>query len=560
MMDSEVLNLGRIRWQTLVHSARQFLRGSKFRITVIVGVAVMFWALMFGMFFRIFVFLNQFESIQPILVDYLFAFFFLALFVMMAISNGIICYTSLFRSEETSFLLALPVRLENVFAYKSAESIVFSSWGMITLVVPMVLAYGIVMSVPLYFYPVSFLTALVFILLPTELGALGALFVTLIVPRHKKTLLIVAGVITAVLGTLWMLPVIRGETGNIFTEAGIKSIMDRIAFCQHWALPSRWMSESMIALSRQNPGHAGFLILLLLSNTLFIGIVVHWLSRYLYSRAWAIDHGTSSSRSRRAFGMVDRITNAALFFMPRTLRQLILKDVKTFLRDPAQWSQCMLFFGLLALYILNIPRLGLDAIGPYWHNLVSMLNLSATCLTLSTFTSRFIYPQLSLEGRRMWIVGLMPMRRSTILWAKFLFAALGSLLISGTLIVLSDLMVGIDRFVMLVHCIVVVCVCSGLNGLAVGLGAIYPNLRTDNPSKIVSSFGGTFNLVCSIAFITACLAPVSIVLHFHAVKELQDAPFFAATAGAVGIVILVSAVATSVPMGFAARALRKMEF
>ena len=559
-MQSEVLNLGRIRWRTLVHSARQFFHGSKLRMTVIVGVGMMFWALMFAMFLRIFIFLNQFESIQPILVDYLFAFFFLALFVMMAISNGIICYTSLFRSEETSFLLALPVRLENVFAYKSAESIVFSSWGMITLVVPMVLAYGLVMSVPWYFYPVSFLTALVFILLPTELGAAGALLVTLAVPRHKKTLLAFGGATAIVAGLLWMLPVIRGETGNMFTEAGIKSIMDRIAFCQHWALPSRWMSESMIALSRRNPGHAFFLILVLLSNTLFVGIAVHRLGHYLYGRAWAIDHGTSSSRKRRAFGMVDRVTGGALFFMPRTLRQLILKDVKTFLRDPAQWSQCLLFFGLLALYILNIPRLGLDAIGPYWHNLVSMLNLSATCLTLSTFTSRFIYPQLSLEGRRMWIVGLMPMRRSTILWGKFLFAALGSLLISGTLIVLSDLMVGIDRFVMLVHCVVVVCVCSGLNGLAVGLGAIYPNLRTDNPSKIVSSFGGTFNLVCSIAFITACLAPVSVVLHLHAVNQLTDAPFLAATGVAVGVVVVVSAVATFVPMGFGARALRQMEF
>ncbi len=559
-MRSEVWNLGRVRWRSLVHAARQFVRGSKLRITVIVGVGVMFWALMFAMFLRIFIFLNQFESIQAILIDYLFAFFFLALFVMMAISNGIICYTSLFRSDETSFLLALPVRLENVFAYKSAESIVFSSWGMVTLVVPMILAYGLVMSVPWYFYPVSFLTAIVFVLLPTELGALGALLVTLIMPRHKKTLLAAGGVIAAIAGIIWMLPVIRGETGNIFTEAGIKSVMDRIAFCQHWALPSRWMSESMIALSRREPSHATFLIFMLLSNTLFIGIVVHRVGHYLYGQAWAIDHGTSSSRRRRAFGLVDRVTNVALFFMPRTLRQLILKDVKTFLRDPAQWSQCLLFFGLLALYTLNIPRLGLDAIGPYWHNLVSMLNLSATCLTLSTFTSRFIYPQLSLEGRRMWIVGLMPMRRSTILWGKFLFAALGSLLISGTLIVLSDLMVGIDRFVMLVHCVVVVCVCSGLNGLAVGLGAIYPNLRTDNPSKIVSSFGGTFNLVCSIAFITACLAPISIALHFHAVGDLTGSSFLAAVSVALGLVVTFTVVATFVPMGFGARALRKMEF
>lgn len=557
---SEALNLCRLKWRIFYHSAGDFLGGSKLRVVVIVGVAVLFWALMFGMFMRVFVFLNQFEAIQPILVDYLFAFFFLALFAMMTISNAVICYTSLFRSDESSFLLALPVRMENVFTYKSAESLVFSSWGMVTLVVPMILAYGLVMSVPWYFYPLSFVSALVFLLLPTELGALAALFVTLIVPRHKKLLLAVGGAAAGVAGVLWMLPFIGGSTGNIFTEAGIKSIMDRIAFCQHWALPSRWMSETMVSLSRGNVGHAFFLVLMLLSNTLFVGIVVHRLGHYLYGRAWAIDHGSATSRKRRAFGAIDWLTHTVLFFMPRTLRELILKDIKTFLRDPAQWSQCLLFFGLLGLYIVNIPRLGLDVIGPYWHSLVSLLNLSATCLTLSTFTSRFIYPQLSLEGRRMWIVGLMPMRRSTILWGKFLFAALGSLLISGTLIVLSDIMVGIDSLAMFIHIVVVVSVCCGLNGLAVGLGAIYPNLRTDNPSKIVSSFGGTFNLVCSIAFITASLAPVCIVLHLRAVEHLAGPSFLAATGIALGLVITAALVATLLPMTLGARALRRMEF
>jgi ABC-2 type transport system permease protein len=42
-----------------------------------------------------------------------------------------------------------------------------------------------------------------------------------------------------------------------------------------------------------------------------------------------------------------------------------------------------------------------------------------------------------------------------------------------------------------------------LNGLAVGLGALYPNFKEDNPSKIVSGFGGTFCLVLSFLYIVA---------------------------------------------------------
>ena len=34
-----------------------------------------------------------------------------------------------------------------------------------------------------------------------------------------------------------------------------------------------------------------------------------------------------------------------------------------------------------------------------------------TALILSTFTSRFIFPLLSLEGRNFWVLGLFPLRR-----------------------------------------------------------------------------------------------------------------------------------------------------
>ena len=40
-----------------------------------------------------------------------------------------------------------------------------------------------------------------------------------------------------------------------------------------------------------------------------------------------------------------------------------------------------------------------------------------------------------------------------------------------------------------------------LNGLAMGMGTLYPNFKEDNPSKIVSGFGGTFCLVLSFLYI-----------------------------------------------------------
>ena len=166
----------------------------------------------------------------------------------------------------------------------------------------------------------------------------------------------------------------------------------------------------------------------------------------------------------------------------RKLRFLIIKDLRLFRRDPVQWSQFLIFFGLLALYFLNTRRLTYDVNYAAWVNMISFLNLAVVGLILSTFTTRFIFPMISLEGRRFWILGRLPVGRDTILWSKFLFAALGSLMPCMTLIVLSDIMLGVSQLVIWVHMLACALLCSGLSGIAVGLGARMPNLREDSPA------------------------------------------------------------------------------
>src|SRR5206468_7913977 len=49
-----------------------------------------------------------------------------------------------------------------------------------------------------------------------------------------------------------------------------------------------------------------------------------------------------------------------------------------------------------------------------------------------------------------------------------------------------------------------------LNGLAIGLGALYPNFKEENPGKIVSGFGGTFCLVLSFLYIVASVTLLAV--------------------------------------------------
>jgi ABC-2 type transport system permease protein len=203
---------------------------------------------------------------------------------------------------------------------------------------------------------------------------------------------------------------------------------------------------------------------------------------------------------------------------PLPVRLLLVKDFRVFRRDPVQWSQFLIFFGLLALYFFNIDRFRYehsDLSYRIWVNTISFLNLAVVGLILSTFTTRFIYPMLSLEGNRFWILGLLPVSRDTIVWSKFVFAAVGSWVPCAVLVLLSDLMLKVGGMIVLVHQVTCLILCVGLAAIAVGLGAAMPNLRERSPSKIAAGFGGTLNLVLSASYIILIVLLTALPCHFY---------------------------------------------
>src|SRR5262249_34557905 len=155
-----------------------------------------------------------------------------------------------------------------------------------------------------------------------------------------------------------------------------------------------------------------------------------------------------------------------------------------------QWAQVLIFTGLLTVYFANIRNLFTHDIPLGYQNGISLLNLLATALLLCTYTGRFIFPMMSLEGRKFWILGLLPMERERLLWGKFAFAAAGGLVIAEFLVVLSDSMLGVPWLVLVLHVLTVAVLAVGLSGLSVGLSACLPNFRESDPSKIAVGFGG----------------------------------------------------------------------
>lgn len=468
------------------NTVRSLLAGSRLRLSMILFCSVVFWAGLFGLFLGGFEFIGLSDELFHAIFEYLFSMFFLSISIMLFFSTGIITYTGLFHSQEGAFLLSTPASTDRIFAYKFAEAVGISSWGFFLLGSPLMAAYGITVQAPAAFYAMFLIYLVMFVLIAGSLGAITAIVVANVFPKRQRIVLALAvistlAVIAGLAIRLWRTP------GDTLTSDWLGNMQNRLAFCQHPLWPSRWMSAGLLASARGEWSRSGYYLMVLSAHAGLGYLAAAAVVRDLYFRGYSRVQGSRSNRRRVGLYVLDDLFHRLCFFLPRPIRLLILKDLRTFRRDPAQWSQFLIFFGLLAFYFLNIPRVGYNVQSPSWRNLVSFLNISVTALILSTFTSRFIFPLLSLEGRNFWVLGLLPVAQAQILWGKFAFSVGISLVPTEGLVFLSDLMLGMSPVMIALHVGMVAILCMGLSGISVGLGTGSPTFGRPTPPRSLSA-------------------------------------------------------------------------
>ena len=565
----------RLRRRLATTLLTQLLSQARFRVSATLLASVLLWLVLFWLFLDGFAFLNG-AMFSPDLrartIRALFGLFFMALTVMLVFSSGIILYGSLFRSPDIPFLLTLPGRQERVFLHKFQEAVLLSSWAFLLLASPMLVSYGIVESVPWYYFVLLLPLLISFTYIPAALGAIACVGIVRLIPNRRMTFLLVSAAVIVVAAFMIGRSLVHDARSELLTPTWFQEMLNRLRITEHRWLPSWWLSSGLLSAADRQPADSVLFLGLLISNALFFRQLGIGIAARVYRTAYSRVRGRRGGRRRSQVSPIDSILTRVLGRLPVEMRLLIIKDLRLFRRDPIQWSQFLIFFALLIFYFVNIRRFAYDAFSPSWVNLVSFLNVSVVGLLLSTFTTRFTFPMISLEGRRFWVLGLLPVRRETVLWSKFILAVGGAAVPCSILILLSDLMLRVPPMFVASHQVTCLVLCFGLSGIAVGLGAKMPSLREESPSKIAAGFGGTLNLVVSTIYILAVVLMTAVPCHFylgtqHSAAAGMVADWFQVSgwlqlwmvAGFAGSILL-GILATVIPMRIGFRAFRKLEF
>lgn len=504
-MQADLLSILKLKWWILRNKIFGLKRESRLKIVVItlfiLGYAMgTFWVLLEG--FR---YVDRTLGIGYYLIDRLFYVFFMVLFFMLITSQIIITYSTFYKSSEIEFLFSLPVEDRSIYITKFLETTFLSSWAFMFLAVPLFLAYGVGRSLPIHFYITGVYLSVPFVFISAGIGTSLAVLLIRFFPRRFLRLL---GISALIIGVGLLIYYRKAKTGFNWQSADLGLIMDQLLTHTKISLspilPSYWLCKGLFSFISRDWSDAVFYFLVLLSSGMFFVWLCIRIGDAMYKTGWQLvkaGHRTRLYIPRVRFGFLNRWR----------LCSVVSKDIKIFLRDPVQWSQFAIFFGMMGVYIFNLRNMQYDFESPFWKNLITYLNLGTIALTLGTLATRFIYPQMSLECKRLWIIGLTPIGMGKILFTKYIVSMCFCSIITVGLIIGSNIMLRVpkDMYWLTTGTMFLMSLC--LPGLALGLGAIFPNLKEDDMAHIVAGFGGTLTLILSLAYIL-CMMLVVVIL------------------------------------------------
>jgi ABC-2 type transport system permease protein len=497
------------------------------RTLIMVVVGLVFWALLFGLSFRVLKYFQSVEVIGDLLAHHLLGMILMVFFSLLIFSHIITALSNLYLSSDLELCHASPAPLEEVFLSRAVYTVIDSSWMVIVFGLPVMMAYALVFKPGFLFYFSLLHTGLGVTLIAGGLGILITMILVRLFPAQRtRDVIMLLGVFG--LGALYMMfRLLRPE--RLVDPDAFFSIAQYMAVLQgpdSPYLPTHWMTETLWAsLSRSSEKDVFFHCSLLWSTAGAITVISVWTAQAIYFSGFS--KSQEAKRRRAGKGLLDFF--AVLIRRPfkPELGAIIDKDLRAFFRDNTQWSQLLLLGALVVVYVYNFSVLPLDK-SPirveFLQNEIAFLNVGLAGFVLSAVSVRFIFPAVSSEGLAFWILQSSPLPLKRFLWTKFALYLLPMLVLGEVLIVLTNHLLEVTPFMMALSSVTMFFAVFGIVALGVGMGAMYPNFNHQNIAQVATGFGGLMFMILSAAFMALIVVLEAGPVYVLVMADLRGVP------------------------------------
>ena len=560
---NEILALLKPRfWSSKNGGAAKDRKNRKSRALLFGAVGLMFWAGIFGIFYRVLVYFQGVEGFGDILARKLLSMVILTLFSLLIFSSIITTLTKLYLSKDLVLVHSLPVSTEKIFLARWFESTIDSSWMVIVYSLPVFLSYGIIYKAGVFFYATVFLTMVPLCLIASGISAFAVVLIAVILPAGRlRTVFVFLGFILFLILILAFRLMRPERLVNPDTFTSLVLYFRSLETPGSSFLPTTWIFDSIHASMTGLMGRALFDLSLAWVCAVSLIFVITWIAGAAYFSGFSKAHTTPGRLfAKRAAGMSG--WEYLLNFLSGPSRAYAVKEIKTFLRDQTQWPQIFLIIALIVVYLYNfsVLPLGKSPIRTvYLQNVFSFLNMGLATFVLTAIAARFVYPAVSIEGEAFWIVRSSPIRIRTFLWVKFCIYYIPLLILTEILIVASNMLLHVTPFMMVLSVTTVFFMVPGIVAMGVGFGAAYPDFKSENPAQSVTSFGGLLFMILCAGFIATVIVLEAGPVYSVFMADFRGAPLSALQwlwlIGSFSVILILCILAVVLPMRWGERRL-----
>ena len=506
-------------------------------------------------FFRVFSYLVTVDVIGPVLLDRVIEMALFVFFIMLLFSNIITSFSTFYNNRELDFLFSLPVQPTSIYLAKFFENCIYASWATLVVAWPLIIAYGVTTNAPIFYYPVSVFSILIYLIIPAALASSLIAFILRVFPKLGTREVIMVSIVLVMGLTYSYIRISNPGLLKIFeteNEQALLQFAAQLTAVGGIYVPSTWLSNILKGFTGSQTNLL-FNFSLLSSVSLSMVLLAYFVAKTCYVRAWLLsgEHG-SKTRKRRSL---------LQYPQQNATRTVLLKDLLMFVREPTQWVQLSVFLILLVVYVISLRRTPIYFVFPLWRTVVAFANFAYISFVLATLGVRFIFPSMSLERAGIWIIGSSPMSFRKIVLIKYVFNLITSVLIVEFLIVFANLFINLDRRLYLIMPIIGLFVAAALVSINLGLGSRFPQFSEDNPSRIAAGSGGIVSALVSITYVGISILLLATPAYNYLSNTFLNRPinYYLVFTG-FALFLLINAAAIILPLRYGIRTLERRDF
>ena len=530
-------------------------------------LGILFWAAIFIVFYRVLAYFKGIEIVGTFLAAKLLSMVILSFFSILIFSNIITALSVFFMSEELQLVTATPYDADELYLSKLAETVLNSSWMVLLFGLPVFLSYGIVFSQRAVYYCMVVLTLTPLFVISGVLGAAVALALVESFPARRLKDIFFLLALFLFIGLYSMFRFMKPE--RLVDPDVFFTVIDYLSVLKAPAspfLPCQWSTDVLSAFLFKKQGEAaGFSFACLWSTALAFIVMLGWWFRRVFFDAWSKAQEARAIRVKR-WSFFNRLLNAVLAPLTPPLRAIVDKDIRSFLRDAAQWSQLFILLAIIVIYLYNFSVLPLEK-SPIptrqLQNILSFLNLGLAGFVITAVAVRFAFPAVSLEGESFWIIKSSPIGLRGLVWCKYWMNCILLSVLAELLIICSNWLLGVDRGMMLLSALTVLLMTFGITSLGIGIGAAFPRFRYENIAQIPTGFGGLLYMMLAMLFCVLIVVVEALPLQMYLTAVASAQPLRPGQWGIiVSCVVFIFALSTAafvVPMKIGLQRLSEIE-